>query len=101
MPSHRLLGSLISAAPPVEIAADEVHDQRRCVANQRAVVRGRSRQDVVDHHGRNSGHKPQRGCEQRLGDAWRHYREICGVRLRDADEAVHDAPDRAEKADKW
>jgi hypothetical protein len=90
---NRLLRSLISAVPPIEIAADQVHDRRRCVADQR-----RSRQDIVDHHGWNSGHEPQRGCEQRLGDAWRHDREIRRVRLRDTDETVHDAPDRAEQA---
>ena len=43
--------------------------------------------------------RPKRGRQQRLGDAGRHHRQIGGVRLRDADEAVHDAPHRAEQAD--
>ena len=43
--------------------------------------------------------KPDRGRQQRLGDARRDDREIGRLRLRDADEAVHDAPDGAEQPD--
>src|SRR5262249_20259081 len=49
--------------------------------------------------GGKGGRQSQRGREQGLGDARRHHREIGGMRFRDADEAVHDAPDRPEQAD--
>ena len=62
-------------------------------------MRGRARQHVVDHDRGDGGDEPERGREQRLGDPRRHHGEIGGVRLGDADEAVHDAPDRAEQAD--
>ena len=39
------------------------------------------------------------GGEQRLGDAGRHDREVRGLRLRNPDETVHDAPDRTEQSD--
>src|SRR5262249_29898596 len=45
------------------------------------------------------GRKPECGRQQRFGDAWRDDREVGGMRLRDADEAVHDAPDGTEQAD--
>ena len=77
----------------------ELHDLRGCIPNQRAVMRRRARQHVVDHDCGDGGNEAERGCKQRLGDAGGHHREIRGVRLRDADEAVHDAPDRPEQAD--
>jgi hypothetical protein len=40
--------------------------------------------------------RPIRGRQQGFGDAGRYDREVGGLRLRDADEAVHDAPNRAE-----
>jgi hypothetical protein len=64
-----------------------------------ARLRRRARQHVIDHDGGDGGDEAERACKQRLRDAGRHDREICGVRLRDADEAIHDAPDRSEQAD--
>ena len=81
----------------VEIAADELHDLRGRVAKERAVLRRRTRQHVVDHHRRDGGDQSQRGREQGFGDARRHHGKVGGVRFRDADEAVHDAPDRADR----
>src|SRR5262249_40305478 len=83
----------------LEIAADEPQDLRRGVAEPGAIARDRPREYVVDHHGRNGGRKPESGRQQRLGDARRDHREVRGMRLGDADEAVHDAPDGAEQAD--
>src|SRR5215831_14131135 len=83
----------------LEIAADEPQDLRRGIAKPSAVARDRPREHVVDHHGRNGRREPESGRQQRLGDARRDHREVGGMRLRDADEAVHDAPDGAEQAD--
>ena len=81
------------------VAADQPHHQRRAVAEQRAIAADRTGEHVVDHHRRDRGEQAERGGEQRLGDAGRDHREIGGVRVGDADEAVHDAPDGAEQAD--
>ena len=68
-------------------------------AEQRAIAADRAREHVVDHHRGNGGEQAERGREQRFGDAGRDHREVGGVRVRDADEAVHDAPHGAEQAD--
>src|SRR6516162_11134856 len=83
----------------LEVAADEPQDLRRGIANPGAIARDRPREHVVDHHGRNGGRKPECGRQQRFSDARRDDREVGGMRLRDADEAVHDAPDGTEQAD--
>ena len=57
------------------------------------------REMIVDDDGRDRRDEADRGRKQRLGDAGRDDREIGGLRLRDADEAVHDAPHGAEQAD--
>ena len=74
-------------------------DLRRRVAEQRAIAGDLAREHVVDHDRRDRGDEAERGREQRLGDAGRDHREIGGLRFRNADEAVHDAPDGAEQAD--
>src|SRR5271168_1899473 len=89
----------ITLRPLHEVAADHGHDLDAGVGIERAILRDRTREHVVDHHRRDRGGEPEGGGEQRLGDARRHHREIGGVQLRDADEAVHDAPHRAEQAD--
>src|SRR6516165_12282244 len=83
----------------LEIAADEPQDLRRGIAEPSAVARDRAREHVVDHHGWNGGRKPESSRQQRLGDARRNHREVGGMRFRDADEAVHDAPYSAKQAD--
>ena len=75
--AQSLLGSLISAAPPVEIAADKVHDKRGCVPDQCTIMRRRARQHVIDHDGGDGGDETKRGRKQRLGDARRNDRQIC------------------------
>ena len=67
---------------------------------KRPAAGGLAREHIVDDHRRDRRDEPHRGREQRLGDAGRDDREVRGLRLRDADKAVHDAPDRAEQADK-
>src|SRR5262249_53381208 len=44
-------------------------------------------------------HQADCGRQQRLRNARRHHRKVRGLRLRNADEAVHDSPHRAEQAD--
>src|SRR6516225_2466996 len=83
----------------IEIAADQREHLRRCVAKLRAVARDQARERVIDDHCRNRGGEPERGGEQRLGNAGRDYRQIGGMRLRYPDEAVHDAPNGAEQSD--
>src|SRR5262249_26062862 len=83
----------------VEIAADQAEHLGGGVAELRPVAGDRAGEHIVDHHRRNRGREAEGGREQRLGDARRHHREIGGVRLRDADEAVHDAPHGAGEAD--
>src|SRR5215475_3321525 len=83
----------------IEVTADEPQDLRRGIAKPGAVACDRPREHVVNHHGRNGGRKPESGRQQRLGDARGDHRKVGGMRLRDADEAVHDAPDGAEQAD--
>ena len=56
-------------------------------------------EDIVDNDGRDRRDRAQRGRQQRLCDARRHDRRVGGLRMGDADEAVHDAPHGAEQAD--
>src|SRR5262249_44472834 len=86
-------------ALPIEIAAHVPHHLRRRVRQKCAIAGDRAREHIVDDDGGDSGDEAERGREQRLGDAWRDHREIRRMRLRDADEAVHDAPDGAEQTD--
>jgi SAM-dependent methyltransferase len=62
-------------------------------------MRGRASQYVVDHHCRDGGDQAKCRCQQGFGDAGCDHREIGGVRFGNADEAVHDAPHRAEQPD--
>src|SRR5271170_3261731 len=89
----------ITLRPLDEIAAHERHDLDAGVGIERAILRNRAREHIVDHDRRDRCRETERGREQRLGDARRHHGEIGGVQLRDPDEAVHDAPHRAEQAD--
>ena len=65
-----------------------------------AIAGDRAREHIINHHRRDGGSKTQSGREQCLGNARRDYREIGGVRFRDSDKAVHDAPHGPEEADK-
>src|SRR5882724_1288701 len=53
--------------------------------------------DQEHHDRRDRRDQAERGGEQRLGDTGRDHRKVGGVGLRDADEGIHDAPDRAEQ----
>src|SRR5205814_2146937 len=55
---------------------------------------------VVGDDCRYGGDEPERGRKQRLGYAGRYNRETGVLRGGDRLKAVHDAPDRAEQADK-
>src|SRR5262245_21864532 len=89
----------VRALRQIHITTDELRYRGGRVADQRPVAGGRARQHVVDDHRGNSREKPHAGGEKRFGNAGRHYREIGGLRLGDADEAVHHPPHRAEQAD--
>src|SRR5271154_6516114 len=92
-------GGRIALRPLDEVAAHQRHDLDAGVGIERAVLRNRAREHVVDDDRRDRRREPEGGGEQRLGNARRHHREIGGVQLRNPDEAVHDAPHRAEQAD--
>ncbi|KAG1254520.1 hypothetical protein G6F66_015015 [Rhizopus arrhizus] len=47
---------------------------------------------VVDQHRGNRCDQAERGGQQGLGDARCDHRQVGGVAVGDADEAVHDAP---------
>ena len=55
---------------------------RRGVAQQRAIAGDDAGQMIVDHDRRDRGDEPERGRQQRLGDAGRDHREVGGVRFR-------------------
>ena len=93
------VGRALLEGAAIEIAADDAQDLGGGVGVQRAIAGDPAREHVVHHHRRDRRDQAERGRQQRLGDAGRDHREIGGVRLRDADEAVHDAPHGAEQAD--
>ena len=68
-------------------------------ADQFQVALRHPREVIVDDDRRDRRDQTDRGGEQRFGDAGRDHGEIGRLRFRDADEAVHDAPDGAEQAD--
>src|SRR5690606_19275322 len=82
----------------VQIARQQPAGRSRGAPDQFGVAPRHAREVVVDDDRRNGGDKAERGREQRLGDAGRHHREVGGLRLRNPDEAVHDAPHGAEQA---
>ena len=83
----------------VEIARQQPRRGARRPADQFEVALGHAREVIVDDHGGDRGDQTERGRKQRLGDAGRDDGKIRRLRFRDADKAVHDAPDRAEQAD--
>src|SRR5690554_3148482 len=99
MGSVRRLGEPRTAAL-IEIAADDPHKFGRTVRHKRPVAADGARKGVVNHHGGNGGNKAEAGGEQCFCNARRDNREVGRLCLRNADKAVHDAPDRAEQADK-
>ena len=83
----------------IEIARQQPPRGARRAADQFEIAFGDAREVIVDDDGRDRGDQADRGREQRFGDAGRDHGEIGGLRFRDADKAVHDAPDRAEQSD--
>src|SRR5262249_26342640 len=83
----------------VEIAAHQTQNFGGGIGMLRAIAGDPAREHVVHDDRRDGGDEAERGGEQRLGDAGRDDRKIGRVLLRNADEAVHDAPHRAEQAD--
>src|SRR6202022_2152363 len=84
----------------VEIARQQPCRGARGTAHQFEIGFGDAREMIVDDHRRDRGDQPDRGGEQRLGDTGCDHGKIGGLRLRDPDKAVHDAPHRAEQPDK-
>src|SRR5215470_1112536 len=58
-----------------------------------------AREVIVEHDRWNCCEQTDCCCEQRLGDAGRDDRQVGRLRFRNANEAVHDAPDGAEQSD--
>src|SRR5262249_38316452 len=77
----------------VEVARQLTAGEAGGAVDQLQIAFGDAREVVVDDDRRNGGEQPDRRRQQRFGDAGRDHREVGGLRLRDADEAVHDAPD--------
>src|SRR5690606_20918403 len=82
----------------VDIAADQPFDSRCSVTQEEPVTRDRTGEDVIDDDGRNSGNKADSRGKQSLGNTGRDDRKVRGLRFRNADERVHDAPDGAKQA---
>src|SRR5215831_15320108 len=80
-------------------AADHQQELRRGVIQERAVATDDANKMVVDHDRGDRGDEPHGGCQQRFGNAGSNHGEIGGVGFGNADERVHDSPDRAEQAD--
>ena len=103
--AHRLLrcrrSGMLAAADmgTIEIARQQPSRGARGTADQFHVALGDASEVVVDDDGGNGCDQTDGGGKQRLGDAGGHHREVRGLRLRNPDEAVHDAPDRAEQSD--
>ena len=83
----------------VEITAEQAQDRDRRVGQNGAIAAGGTRESIVDHDRGDGGDKAEGSGEQRFRNARRDHGEVRGVCPGDADEAVHDAPDRAEQAD--
>src|SRR6516225_4227951 len=84
----------------VEVSRNQAQDLSRGVTRRDAVGANGACKLIVDDDRWNGGKEADGGCEQRLGDARGDDSKVGGLRLGDADEAVHDAPDGAEQADK-
>jgi hypothetical protein len=69
------------------------------IGEEGAVVGDRAGEEIIDDDGGDRRGEPEGNGEQRLGDARCDDGEVRRMRLRDADEAVHDSPHRAEEAD--
>src|SRR5262245_26077071 len=84
----------------VEIARQQPRRHARGAVDELKVTLRHPREVIVDDDRGDGGDKADGGGEQRLGDAGRHHSQIGGLRLRDADKGIHDAPHGAEQADK-
>src|SRR5262245_30973132 len=83
-----------------EITRQQPRRSARGAVDQVEITLRHAREVGVDDDRRECGDEADRGCQQCFGDTGRDDRKIGGLRLRDADEGIHDAPDRAEQSDK-
>src|SRR5262249_35474662 len=88
------------AATSVQIPRNEAQPLCRGVSKERPIGADRAGELVVDDDGGNGGEQSNGGSKQRLGNTGGKDGKICRLWLRDADETVHDPPDRAKKPDK-
>src|SRR5262249_25921423 len=84
----------------VEVSRDQAQDLSGGVTRHDAISTNGACKMIVDDDRWNCGKEADGGCQQRLGDTWGDDGKVGGLRLGDANEAVHDAPDGAEQADK-
>ena len=78
---------------------DKLAQLRGDVTERGFIVANHTREDVIDDDRRNGRDQADCGRQQRFGNPWRNHRQVGGLRLRNADKAVHDAPDRTEQTD--
>src|SRR5437667_7495036 len=83
----------------VEIARQQPRRRARGAVDELEIALRHPREVIVDDDRRDRGDEADRGREQRFRNAGRDDGKVGGLRLRDADEGIHDAPDRAEQAD--
>ena len=83
----------------IKIARQQPRRHPRRSVDEFQISFGYPREVIVDDHRGDRRDQTDRGREQRLGDAGSNHGEICRLRFRNADEAVHDAPDGAEQPD--
>lgn len=70
----------IDALAALQIARHVLKHLAGHIGEQRAIARHAAREAVVDNHRRNRGDETDRGCEQRLGYAWRDNSQIGRMR---------------------
>jgi hypothetical protein len=86
--------------PSIQVAGDQAQDLGGRIAEERPVSADRARKLIVDDDRRDGGEQANSCGEQRLGDPGGNDSQIRRLRFGDANEAVHDAPHRAEQTDK-
>src|SRR5882762_10358230 len=101
VPTESLRPACKSAAIiAIEVARQQTGDRAGRPADEVQIRFRRPHQVVVDDHRWNRGGETDGGRQQRFRNARRDHGEICRLGFGNANEAVHDAPHRAEQADK-
>src|SRR5712671_2500324 len=84
---------LAGAGATIEVAARQPQRLGRGIGELGPVGGDLAGEHIIDDDRGDRRRQPEGGRQQGFGYAGRDHRQIGGLRLRDADEAVHDAPD--------